>query len=171
MDLVVMGGKSRLLVKAKRSRREISQRSRDEFILSLSETCNVSLSAERAGMALSTVYKMRQRDAAFAAAWLRALDDGYQRLEMGLVQAALAAVEGPPADTGASGEARNRPVVEPMTMDQALRLLGRHEGSVRGGRFKTNRPGKGRMPTSEETDEAILKRLAVLRRQRGWDQL
>lgn len=122
MDLVVMGGKSRLLVKAKRSRREISQRSRDEFILSLSETCNVSLSAERAGVALSTVYKMRQRDAAFAAAWLRALDDGYQRLEMGLVQAALAAVEGPPADTGASGEARNRPVVEPMTMDQALRL-------------------------------------------------
>ncbi len=166
MDLVVMGGKGRLLVKAKRSNREISQRSRDAFILSLSETCNVSLSAERAGVALSTVYKMRQRDAAFAAAWQRALDDGYQRLEMGLVQAALAAVEGPRAYV-----AGDRPMVEPMTVDQALRLLGRHEGSVRSGRFKTNRPGKGRMPTSEETDEAIVKRLAVLRRQRGWDKL
>lgn len=166
MDLVVMSGKARLLVKTKRSKREISQRSRDEFILSLSETCNVSLSAERAGVALSTVYKIRQRDAAFAAAWQRALDDGYQRLEMGLVQAALAAVEGPRDDA-----AGDRPVVAPMTMDQALRLLGRHEGSVRGGRFKTNRPGKGRMPTPEETDEAILKRLAVLRRQRGWDKL
>ncbi|KTD99380.1 hypothetical protein ATE68_23600 [Sphingopyxis sp. H038] len=74
MDLVLMGGKGRLLVKAKRSRREISQRSRDEFILSLSETCNVSLSAERAGVALSTVYKIRQRDAAFAGAWQRGRD-------------------------------------------------------------------------------------------------
>lgn len=168
MDLVVMGGKGRLVVKAKRSTREISQRSRDAFILSLSETCNVSLSAERAGVALSTVYKMRQRDAAFAAAWARALDDGYQRLELGLVQAALAAVEGPRVD---ASDVPNRPIIEPMTMDQALRLLGRHEGSVRNGRFKSNRPGKGKMPTSEETDEAILKRLAVLRRQRGWDQL
>lgn len=166
MDLVVMGGNGRLLVKTKRSRREISQRSRDAFILSLSETCNVSLSAERADVALSTVYKMRRRDAAFAAAWQRALDDGYQRLEMGLVQAALAAVEGPRAD--ATGEL---PVIAPMTMDQALRLLGRHEGSVRSGRFKANRPGKGRMPTSDETDEAIRKRLAILRRQRGWDKL
>lgn len=168
MDLVLMGGKGRLLVKAKRSRREISQRSRDEFILSLSETCNVSLSAERAGVALSTVYKIRQRDAAFAGAWQRALDDGYQRLEMGLVQAALAAVEGP---RPVASEVGNRPLVEPMTMDQALRLLGRHEGSVRSGRFKTNRPGKGRMPTSEETDEEVLKRVAILRRQRGWDKL
>jgi hypothetical protein len=166
MDLVTMSGKGRLLVKAKRSNREISQRSRDEFIVSLSETCNVSLSAERAGVALSTVYKMRQRDAAFAAAWQRALDDGYQRLEMGLVQAALAAVEGPGPDVTADS-----PAIAPMTVDQALRLLGRHEGSVRSGRFKTNRPGKGRMPTSEETDEAILKRLAILRRQRGWDKL
>lgn len=139
MDLVVMGGKNRLLVKTKRSRRETSQRSRDAFILSLSETCNVS---ERAGIALSTVYKMRQRDAAFAAAWQRALDDGYQRLEMGLVQAALAAVEGLRPDATDGGD---RPIVEPMTMDQALRLLGRHEGSVRSGRLKTNRPGKGWM--------------------------
>jgi len=168
MDLVVMGGNQRLLVKARRSSREISQRSRDEFILSLSETCNVSLSAERAGVSLSTVYYMRQREAAFAAAWQRALDDGYQRLEMGLVQAALAAVEGPRVE---AGDIPNRPVIEPMTMDQALRLLGRHEGSVRSGRFQTNRLGRGKMPTSEETDEAILKRLAVLRRQRGWDKL
>lgn len=168
MDLVVMGGKRRLLIKTKRSGREISQRSRDEFILSLSETCNVSLSAERAGVSVGTVYYKRQHDAAFAEAWQRALDDGYQRLEMGLVQAALAAVEGRRVE---AGDIPNRPVIEPMTMDQALRLLARHEGSVRSGRLQTNRLGKGKMPTSEETDEAILKRLAVLRRQRGWDKL
>lgn len=168
MDLVVKSGKGRLLVKTKRSPREISQRRRDEYIRHLSETCNVSLSAECAGIALSTVYSIRQRDPAFAAAWQRALDDGYQRLEMGLVQAALMTVEGPRAEENETPKAA---IVEPMTMDQALRLLGRHEGSVHGGRFRGNRPGKGKMPTSEETDEAILKRLAVLRRQRGWDKL
>lgn len=77
MDLVVKSGKGRLLVKAKPSRREISQRKRDEFIRHLSETCNVTLSAERTGVAFSTFNKIRQRDAAFAAAWQRALDDGY----------------------------------------------------------------------------------------------
>lgn len=110
---------------------------------------------------------MRQRDAAFAAEWQRALDDGYQRLEMGLLQAALAVVEGR-AD---KSEAQNGAVIEPMTMDQALRVLGRHEASVQGGKLRSLRPGRGKMPTPEETNEAILERYAVLRRQRGWDML
>ena len=170
MDLVVKSGKRRLLVMAKPSRREISQRKREAFIEHLGQTCNVSLSAERVGVAFSTFYKIRQRDAAFAAAWQRALDDGYQRLEMGLLQAALAVVEGRRAGEDESDAAKS-PVIEPMTMDQAMRVLGRHEGSVRGGKLRSLRPGKGKMPTSEETDAEVLKRLAILRRQRGWDQL
>lgn len=59
MDLVVKSGKGRLLVKTKRSRREISQRKRDDFIRHLGETCNVTLSAERTGVAFSTFYKIR----------------------------------------------------------------------------------------------------------------
>ncbi|HEY0597773.1 hypothetical protein [Sphingopyxis sp.] len=161
-------GKGRLLVEAKPSRREISQRKRDEFIRHLGETCNVSLSAERTGVAFSTFYRIRQRDAAFAAAWQSALDDGYQRLEMGLLHAALAVVEGRRPDGSETGDGA---VIAPMTMEQAMRVLGRHEGSVRGGKLRSLRLGKGRMPTSEETDEEVLKRLAILRRQRGWDQL
>ena len=45
--MVVKSGKGRLLVKTKRSRREISQGKRDEFIQHLSETFNVTLSAGR----------------------------------------------------------------------------------------------------------------------------
>lgn len=168
MDEVVGSGKNRLLVKKCRSKREISQRKRDEFIRHLSETCNVTLSAKRTGVAFSTFYKIRQRDAAFAAAWQRALDDGYQRLEMGLLNAALEVVEGKQPDECEGAESR---VVAPMTMDQALRVLGRHEDSVRGGTPRALRMGKGKMPTSEETDAEVLKNLAVLRRQRGWDQL
>ncbi|MBJ7500508.1 MAG: hypothetical protein JHC57_12220 [Sphingopyxis sp.] len=168
MDEAVSGIKNQLLAKRRRSRREISQRKRDDFIQHLSETCNVTLSAERTGVAITTFYRIRRRDAAFAAAWQGALDDGYRRLEMGLVQAALAVVEGRRAD---EGEGEVRPVIAPMTMEQALQLLKRHEESVRGGRSRPNRRGKGPMPTPAETDEAILKRLAVLRRQRGWDKL
>lgn len=167
MDETVGSGKNRLLVSKKRSRREISQRKRDEFIRHLSETCNVTLSAARVGVAFSTFYKIRQRDAAFAAAWQRALDDGYHRLEAGLLNAALAAVEGPRSDA----DDDSRPVVAPMTVDQVLRVLGRHEESVRGGKLKGLRLGKGKLPTSEETDAYVLKRVDILRRQRGWDQL
>jgi hypothetical protein len=168
MDETVGSGKNRLLVSKKRSRREISQRKRDEFIRHLSETCNVTLSASRVGVAFSTFYKIRQRDAAFAAAWQRALDDGYHRLEAGLLNAALAAVEGPRSD---GDDANSRPVVAPMTVDQVLRVLGRHEESVRGGKLKGLRLGKGKLPTSDETDAYVLKRVDILRRQRGWDQL
>lgn len=168
MDLVVKSGKGRLLVKTKRSRREISQGKRDEFIQHLSETCNVTLSAERVGVAFSTFYKIRQRDPAFAAAWQGALDAGYQRLEIGLLHAALAVVEGQSPSENEKGEGV---VIAPMTMEQALRVLGRHEGSVRGGELRSLRLGKGKLPTSEETDAYVLKRIDILRRQRGWDQL
>lgn len=168
MDLVVKSGKARLLVKTKRSARELSARKRDAFIQHLGETCNVRLSAERVGVSFSTFYKIRQRDPAFAAAWQQALDDGYQRLEMGLLHAALAVVEGGRPD---GSETSDGAVIAPMTMEQAFRVLGRHEGSVRGGKLRSLRVGKGKMPTSEETDAEVLKRLAILRRQRGWDQL
>lgn len=169
MDRVVVGsGKNRLLTEKRPSPRAISQRKRDDFITHLSETCNVTLSAERVGVAFATFYKIRRRDAAFAAAWQSALDDGYRRLEMGLLNAALAVVEGQRPEGDAADAGR---VIAPISVDQALRVLGRHEDSVRGGKLRGLRPGKGKMPTSEETDEAILSRLAVLSRQRGWDQL
>lgn len=46
MERVVMGENRRLLVKTKQSQRDISQRSRDAFILSPNEPCNMSLSVE-----------------------------------------------------------------------------------------------------------------------------
>lgn len=171
MEETVGGTKGQLLARKKRSPRAISQRKREDFIAHLSETCNISLSAERVGVATKTFYRIRQRDAAFAAEWQAALETGYRRLEMGLVQAALAVVEGRGAGEDEGGEGAARPVIEPMTMEQALRLMGRHEESVRSGGFRSNRRTRGPVPTSEETDAAILKRLAILRRQRGWDQL
>ncbi len=58
---------------------------RTPFLEALAETSNVTASAIRANVPLRTVYKARRGDAAFAAAWLVALHEGYDMLEMELL--------------------------------------------------------------------------------------
>lgn len=206
MGDIIRAGNKQLLMKATASGREVPQARLDEFLVRLAESCNMSRAARQAGVAHSTIYRLRARDPDFAAAWQQAIEAGYERLELALVEAALARVTrraavgvpwqgGAAADDSGAGESgagesgaedsgaedagaadardadADAPLVEPMTMEQAIALLGRYRATVRSGRFQIPRPNAARMPTPEETDEAILSRLAVLRRQRGWDQL
>jgi hypothetical protein len=55
------------------------------FIEALMETSNVAASAARVNVALSKVYKRKHADPRFAAAWLAALHEGYDQLEMELL--------------------------------------------------------------------------------------
>lgn len=55
------------------------------FFETLAETSNVAASAARANVPAATVYKLRRSDPKFAARWLTALHDGYDRLEMELL--------------------------------------------------------------------------------------
>lgn len=170
MEEIIRAGNERLLMKAKASGYEVPQARIDDFLARLAECCNMSRAAREAGVSTSMIYRLRGRDAAFAAAWQDAIEAGYERLELGLIEAALARVAkgaGAPDVGGADAAA---PVIEPMTMEQAIQLLGRYRATIRGGKAQSKRSG-ARAPTSEETDEAILKRLAILRRQRGWDKL
>ena len=172
MEETIRAGNGRLRMKAKASGREVSQERIDDFLARLAESCNMSRAAREAGVSTSMIYRLRARDAEFAAAWQAAIEAGYERLELGLIEAALARVgkpaDAPEADAGNADAAT--PVIEPMTMEQAIQLLGRYRATVRSGKGQSKRGGE-RAPTSEETDEAILKRLAILRRQRGWDKL
>jgi hypothetical protein len=183
MDEIIQGGPSRYLVEKERSARNVPPEKIEAFLRYLADSCNVTRSARRASLAYSTLYDMRQRDEAFAVRWQAALEAGYDRLEMALVEAALlatgaaAAIDSEAGDGEAGdGEAGNA-VPEPqlvapaMSVEQAMTLLRRHHASVQGGKGRGSRPGKGRMPTSAETDAAIRERLAILRRQRGWDAL
>lgn len=52
------------------------------FLEVLAQTSNVTKSAEEAGIAASTAYKLRSTNAEFAQAWLAALWEGYIHLEM-----------------------------------------------------------------------------------------
>ncbi len=55
---------------------------RTTFLIALAETSNVSASAERADISRSWVNKTRREDPSFARQWLAALCEGYDNLEM-----------------------------------------------------------------------------------------
>lgn len=55
---------------------------KERFLDYLAESSNVSQSADRAGANPSRAYKLRREDPEFARAWLAALNEGYQHLEM-----------------------------------------------------------------------------------------
>ena len=56
------------------------------FLEYLAESSNVTRSAERAGIAVSKVYKKRREDPEFARKWLAALWEGYTHLEMEILR-------------------------------------------------------------------------------------
>lgn len=172
MEETIRAGKGRMLMKAEPSGQEVPQEQIDDFFARLAECCNVTRAARQAGVARTTMYRMRSRDSAFAAAWQEAIEAGYERLELGLIEAALARVEGAAGgESVEAGDGVGGRAIEALSMDQAIHLLGRYRATVGTGKRQGIKRGARRAPTSEETDEAILKRLAVLRRQRGWDQL
>jgi hypothetical protein len=88
---------------------------RTRFLSTLAATCNVTLACETAGMSDVGAYKLRQRDAAFRAAWRRALREGYARLESDLLQRAL------------TGEAKLREAIgEAPSAEAAVTLIARY---------------------------------------------
>ena len=58
---------------------------RAKFLAALAETSNVTASALTADISLSWVYKTKREDRSFADAWLVALCEGYDHLEMDLL--------------------------------------------------------------------------------------
>jgi hypothetical protein len=129
---------------------EPSQRD-DVFFAHLGRTCNVRKSAKAAGIDPQRVYDRRLVDAPFAERWNGARATGYLRVEERLMRDSLGEID---------EEAGERP----MTQDErelAMNLLKFHHGAV-------GRPHAGGTPlkraTEEETDAAILAKLAALKR-------
>lgn len=70
---------------------------RMRFLAALAETSNVRAAAQEAEISLSWVYQTKREDRDFAEAWLAALCEGYDRLELELL-ARLRSGEGKAAD-------------------------------------------------------------------------
>jgi hypothetical protein len=91
VGLAVIGG---AMPKARKPRgNEWTKAKEQAFLTTLSETCNVTLAAEGAGMSTSSVYARRKKVAAFRAGWREALAAAYQRLELVLLDRALNGTE------------------------------------------------------------------------------
>lgn len=118
------------------------------FLARLGETSNITAAAEAGRVSLSYVYKQRRTDAQFARAWFDALAEGYDNLEMELLQHLRA---GKGEEAGASsGKAR-------FDTATAFRCLAAHRESVA--------REKGRRTLAEEvaTIESINAKIDRLR--------
>lgn len=129
------------------------------FLDHLAATCDVNAAAAAIEVDAESVHGLRRSDAAFAAGWGEALAAGYEMLETRLIGHALAGGAGM---VGAAGRA------EPIDAELALRLLSEHRGPAAGASGRARRGGATARPASrEQTDAAILRKLAQIERARG----
>lgn len=158
MDTTLKAGNRRALQVASVTRDGWTKAKRRRFLELLANSCNVRMSCSALGMSASSIYSWRSKDPEFGAAWQAALQVGYDRLEQALLRRALATVDGMDiADAPAELPA--------MSVAQAMDFLSRHQRSVTEGRLQS-RSNRKKIPTAEETDALILKRLELYDRRR-----
>jgi len=116
------------MAESKQPRSRWSAERRARFLETLALTSNVSASERAAEMPPSSAYKERNRDPEFHAAWEQALHEGYDRLELQLLQRAIKGQRKPVRDKGKI-VGYNTEFSEKL----ALTLLGVHRQNVRGG--------------------------------------
>lgn len=108
--------------------RLVSEERKARFLEELGVTCNIRLSARRAGLCERTVYKLRHRDPEFERGWMRALDDGYATLEMELLRRACFGVKR--VEQTVKQEDRTVKTVQSADVASGMRLLHRHADGV-----------------------------------------
>ncbi len=93
------------------------------FIAHLDATANVRGAARAVGFSTTAIYARRKTDPAFRKAWDAALEQGYARIEMGLIAKASQLLEPDEAE-----------VIDPpdMSIPDAMNLLKLHRSTVHG---------------------------------------
>ena len=123
-----------------------------KFLDALGASCNVRRSAAAAGFSTEAIYRRRRTDPAFAARWQAALEQGYARLEMALVQRANETLAGDLPDP-------EMPFPD-MTVRDAINILQLHRPAVKG---EGRRPGwRGRPRSLDEVRASILTKLEAI---------
>jgi len=115
----------------------------DRFLAVLAATCNVKAACAEVGLTAASAYAHRKRWPAFAARWDAAILAGYERIDGGLTAAAIALLDPelpephlPPIE----------PVVAPMSVDDAIRLVRLHERRAREAWQRHRGGARGRGP-------------------------
>jgi hypothetical protein len=126
----------------------------ERFLATLAATCNVKAACAEVGMTAASAYAHRKRWPAFAARWDAAIEEGYARIELALIENGCNLFSSPECPPAA-------PMPDMKTAD-AIHLLHMHKHQVKGiGR----RPGlPEREPTFEEVGAWFTRALEALAR-------
>ena len=127
-----------------------------KFLDLLAATNNVTLSAAETGFSKEAIYRRRRNDPGFASRWQAALDQGYARVEMLVVQVAADTLEGRAPDPDCP--------IPPMTVREAITVLQLHRASVKGDGTTRRAGWQGRVRSLDEVRESILRKLAAFDR-------
>jgi hypothetical protein len=135
-----------------------SEEAEELFFDVLAASCNVRMATAETGFTTPTVYRQRRLRPEFAARWGAALEQGYARLEMALVEAACDTLEGVEFDS-------ERPIPK-MTVEQAMNVLRAHRNAVEGD--GKSGPGRySRRRSFKEVRDSIIKKIEAIERARN----
>ncbi|MGL4312422.1 MAG: hypothetical protein ACRCSO_00395 [Sphingomonas sp.] len=182
MDEVIGPNFGRVLQKRKANKRGMTPARRKRFLDALAGNCNVTRSAQIAGLHLTLLYAVRRRDPQFAAEWQDALATGYVRLEEAVLAyslrsvgaadigdaeyaetdgAGLAAPLAGDADDAARLASSPAASVSPESIRLALDVRAKHRNEAHDVGF--DKRGRKRA-TSAETDAVLRRKLDALAR-------
>ncbi len=156
-ELVLRGVNNRLVQVARARLGQWTPLIEARFLRTLAATCNVTLACKEIRLTTASTYLRRDKWPAFAERWEEALEIGYARLEMTLLENACNTLEVVEVDPDAP--------IPPMTVDQAIRVMGLHRRQVM-------REGRGphqhyRQKTFEEVRGSITCKVAAIERHRA----
>lgn len=134
----------------------------ETFMQVLTDTCNVMEAARAVGKTTAIIYRWRQKDAAFRAAWDKALDEGYAALEMELLRRARFGQDVTEYHAAEDGEEVPVKRVHSYCNKLALTLLAQHAKNVSAYRAAQGR--KGADDGSRALEEIRRKLLAMKER-------
>ena len=155
----IVPGKNRRLVVPQGSDRRVklTGKRRTIFLEHLAGTCNVTASAEAAGVSLSAVYRCRMRDGQFREEWREALEQGYARLEAALIERAMRGGRQTQVEGAAQVEGPDSP--EEVDWDKGLELLRQHQRGLAGGTTNYRVPQR---PAVEALSAKLIRKLKAL---------
>ncbi|HEY0270665.1 MAG TPA: hypothetical protein VGC10_06720 [Sphingomonas sp.] len=125
---------------------------RSLFLQTLALTSNVAESERKAGMAPGSAYRERRRSTEFRAAWGEALAEGYDRLELNLLERAIAGVSKRTTKT-AAGQ-----VTEEFSDRLGMALLTAHRAAAMKAR------GEDALVDAETAKQRLARKLAEMHR-------
>ena len=155
-ELVLRGVNNRLVQVARARLGQWTPRIEARFLRMLAATCNVTAACKEIGVTNQSAYYRRKKWPSFEQRWEEALEIGYARLEMTLLENGCNMLEVVEVDPDAP--------IPPMTVDQAIQFMGLHRRQVK--REGRGPQGHYRKKTFEEARPSIQRKIDAIVRAR-----